>query len=98
LSTRVLTEAERQLRIEQQLRECRATLENCQRDFVGAEQEQAKAQAEYRSAEEALTIQQRRHEAAWALLNDANKKHVRLKDAIFQTGEQIKKLEAELNQ
>jgi hypothetical protein len=45
-----------------------------------------------------LNVQRRRHEAAWARLNDANKKHVRLKDAIFQTGEQIKRLEAERNQ
>jgi hypothetical protein len=98
LSTRVLTEAERQLHIGQQLRECRATLENCQRDFVGAEQEQAKAQEEYRCADEALSVQRRRHEAAWARLNNANKKHVKLKDAIFQTREQLKRLEAERNQ
>ena len=90
--------APQQLHLEQQLRECKRTLEDCERQFIGAKQELAEATREYNDANEMLNVQQRRHEAAWARLNDANKKHVRLKDAIFQNGEQIKKMEAQLNQ
>jgi hypothetical protein len=90
--------AAQQLHLEQQLRECKRTLEDCERQFANAEQELVAVTREYNEANEMLNAQQRRHEAAWARLNDANKKHVKLKDAIFQTGQQIKRLEAERNQ
>jgi hypothetical protein len=90
--------ASQQLHLEQQLRECKRTLEDCERQFANAEQAFVAVTQEYNEANEMLSAQQRRHEAAWARLNDANKKHVRLKDAIFQTREQIKRLEAERKQ